>query len=131
MKKLLLLLLTATLFIGCSSDDDNEPTQDYTSFVVTNSSKEVALPNVVVGCLIDGKYEKIATIERLEANQTSEEIVINSSVKGIYFFSDFMGGIKINKEFAISQNKKNNIILSGDMQTVRITDKTDPTQYPH
>lgn len=130
MKKLLLILLIVPLFISCSSDDD-EQTQDYTSFVVTNQSSQVDLPNVTVGYLIDGKFKRITALGDIKANGKSEEYILSdNNIKGVYFFSDYAGVIRINKEFTIKKNAKNLFNLSGDIQTISVTDKTDPTQYP-
>ena len=89
MKKLSLLFLLPILLFSCSSDD-NEPKQDYTSFVVKNNSSTVELPNVVVGYLKDDKYVKITSLGNNKKKKQSKEFVIeDKSITSVYFFADY------------------------------------------
>lgn len=130
MKKVFLFLLVFPfMFIGCE-DDEKEPIQDYTSFVVINKS-EVSLPNVVAGYMAGDKYVKLASLGEIPGNDMSKEIIINdASVKSVYFFADYYQTIKINKEYKLKPNTKNTFTLSGDIETNGVNDKSDPTQYP-
>lgn len=130
MKQLLYILFAVTLFTACSSDDDNN-TQDYTSFTVSNGSSNIDLPNVVASYIVDGQYKLLTSFGDINKNSESKEFIIKSTgIKAIYFFSDYVGGIRINKAFQIKENTKNKFILTGDIETIQITDKSDPTQYP-
>lgn len=132
MKKFLAILLISTMFISCSSDD-NEPIQDYTSFSLENKSS-VDLPNVVIGYKIDGKYIKIADLGNINKGEISNEIrITNSSIKEIYVFfdySDYVAAIRADISFIVYENKLNKFVLPSGIKGIAITDKTDPTQYP-
>lgn len=130
MKQLLYILFAVTLFTACSSDDDNDA-QDYTSFTVANGSSNIDLTNVVAGYIVDGHYKLLTSFGDINKNSESKEFIIkNTGIKDIYFFSDYVGGIRINKAFQIKENTKNKFVLTGDIETIQITDKSDPTQYP-
>ncbi len=129
MKKYILLLLILPLFIACSSDD-NEETQDYTSFTIHNKS-DVYLPNVIIGYLVDGKYKKIVNLGDIRKDEISNEIKItNSSIKEIYLFCDYLGTIRADISFIISENKLNKFVLLSGIKGIAVKDKSDPLQYP-
>lgn len=130
MKKLLSFILLVTLFASCSSDD-NEPTQDYTSFVFEQTIDN-SLPNCVAGYKKDGKYFKLGNLGTLDKkNQQSPEIIINDqSINEVYFFSDHFGCIMTDHIFTLKANTKNVFKLLETYKGIQITDKTDPTQYP-
>lgn len=131
MKKLLSLLFILPLFMACSSDDDPKTSgQDYTSFVVANSSS-VDLPNCVAGYQKNGNWIKVAELGNLNKGQNSSEIRVNdASIKEIYIFTDYLSPRRIDKSFNIQVNKKNNFELTGSLSSTTITDKTDSSKYP-
>lgn len=131
MKQLLYILLGITLFTSCSSDDNNDaPAQDYTSLVfyqpVDNN-----LPNCVAAYKKDGKYIKLGNLGDLKKGVTSPEVRINdNSIREVYFFSDFLGGVRFDAVYSLKSNIKNMFTLASDTKGIPISDKTDPTQYP-
>ncbi len=130
MKQLLYLLFAVTLFTSCSSDDDPVISQDYTSFIVINSSS-VDLPNCIAGYEKDGSWIKVAELGTINKGVTTSEIRINdTSIKTIYIFTDYLSPRKLDKAFNIEPNKKNRVELSGGLSSVLVSDKKDSTQYP-
>lgn len=129
MKQLLTIILLFPLFIACSSDDDDN-TQDYTSFTVSNKSS-IDLPNVVIGYLNDGKYKKISTLGDLKKGETSIEVnITDNNISTLYLFTDYNNVVKADITFTLQKNKKNNFELPSGISGTSVTDKTDPTQYP-
>lgn len=130
MKKILIILLLLPLFISCSSDDDNTPTQDYTSFVVENKTS-IDMANVVVGYLIDGKYKKLASLGDLKKGAVSKEIrVEDSSIKSVYVFTDYNGTVRADITYNLKNNIKNILILPSGVKGIDASDKTNPEKYP-
>nr|DAM03171.1 MAG TPA: protein of unknown function (DUF4969) [Caudoviricetes sp.] len=129
MKKLLTLILLTALFMGCSSDDDNE-TQDYTSFTVMQNTIEIQ-PNTVVGYKKDGKYYKVADLGDLKKGVPSSEVKLtDNSITEIYVFTDYNGGVRLNIIFSLRNNLKNVFLIPESTGGIGFSDKTDPTQYP-
>lgn len=130
MKQLLYILLGITLFTACSSDDDNEPIQTYTSFVF-HQTVDNKLPNCVTAYKKDGKFYKIADLGELSKDKYSAEITVSDqSITEIYFFTDYLSTRRIDVIFKLQKSKKNIFDLTSAMTGVTITDKSDPTQYP-
>lgn len=130
MKKLFTLLLLTTLFISCSSDDYNEPIQDYTSFVFEQTAN-VDLPNCVAGYKKDGKYYKLGDLGDLSKGKQSKEIrVTDNSITEVYFFTDYNAVTRDNTVYTLQKNKKNIFKIVEGATGTGVTDKTDPTQYP-
>lgn len=140
MKKLLYILFAVCLFTACSSDDDDntEPKQTYTSFVVTNNFSGTA-KNIVVGYrLSDGTLKKVADVGDLESGKTSKEFNIDySTIKALSLFYDAVkadGTIgntsPIFLDKSIQENEKNVLELPKGFMTDQIADKNDPTEYP-
>lgn len=129
MKKLLYLLLILPLLASCSKDDDNEPTQDYTSFTITNSTR-VDMTNTVIGYIVDGKYKKLASLGDFNAGTTSSVIRIeDNSINKVFVFTDYNGTRMVNLDFVLTKNKKNIFDITADSNTTPV-DKTNPSQYP-
>lgn len=130
MKKLLSLLFLITLLISCSSDDDPKTSgQDYTSFVIKNSTT-VNMDNTVIGYLVDGKYKKLASLGDFKKGATSPEIrVEDKSITQIYVFTDYNDTRRIDVDFILKKNIKNIFEITSDSKTTKV-DKTDPTKYP-
>lgn len=131
MKKLSLLFLLPILFFSCSSDDnDNEPKQDYTSFVVSHN-EEVTLPNCIAAYKEGNEFLKIANLGELVKGKYSLEVRINNnSIKEIFIFSDYNNVIRFDDTYALKSGAKNNIVIKPHTKGILISDKTDPTQYP-
>lgn len=134
MKQLLYILLGITLFTSCSSDDDPvlpEPTQDYTSFTVVYNANVEKLPNCVVGYKKDGKYFKIASLGDLKKDIPSQEVKLtDNTITEIYIFTDYMNVIRFDDVYSLEKNKKNAITIKNGTGGIKVTDKTDETQYP-
>lgn len=129
MKKLLTFLLIFPFFISCSSDDD-EPAQDYTSFVVTIDATPT-FPNCVSAYKKNNIFYKLGDLGDLTKGKYSPEIHINDkSITEIYVFSDYMNIIRFDDIYRIDNNKKNVITIINGTAGIKVTDKTDPTQYP-
>ena len=139
MKKLLLLLFAATLFVSCSSDDD-EPTQEYTSLVVKNTPKGEC-KNVVAGYrLSDNTLREIANFGNIAAGETSKEITVDfTKVKEILLFTGELSSgtysdiliLTDYKKFPLKENTKNAYTMpENDFMERTNVNHTDPTQYP-
>lgn len=130
MKKLIYLLLIFPFLISCSSDE-NEPMQDYTSFVFVQTIDN-ELPNCIAAYKKDGKYIKLADLGTLKTkNQESSEIIVNErSISEIYFFTDLAGCVRFDAIYRLKPNIKNTFNLLENTKGIQVTDKTDPTQYP-
>jgi len=132
MKKLLYILFAVCLFTACSSDD-NEPTQDYTSFTVTINSSSV-FNDCVAGYKVDGKYKKLGDLGELTEGKTSPEIrLTDNSITEIYIFADLGGGtgvVRADATYTLEKFKKNIITVIKNTKGISVTDTTDPTQYP-
>lgn len=131
MKKLLYILFTITCFVACSSDDEPvEPKQDYTSFVVTIDASPT-FPNCVAGYKKDGKYYKLGDLGDLTKGKYSPEIRINdNSINEIYIFSDYMNVVRVDAIYKLKLNAKNTITIANGTGGIKVTNKSDPTQYP-
>lgn len=130
MKKILTLLLLATFFMGCSSDDDKGDTPR-TSFIVSIFDSFEHTKCVAGYKLSDGTYKKIADLGSLWRGDFSKEIFISDeNIKDIYIFSDYSGEtLRFNTVFTLTKNTKNTIIVT-DLSSTKVTDKTDSKQYP-
>ncbi|MDU1904561.1 MAG: hypothetical protein E6772_07235 [Dysgonomonas sp.] len=88
MRNLVLLLLSITLFVSCSDDDDDN-IQDFTSFVFY-TTEDLKFPNCIAAYKKDGNYYKIGELGTLEKDKQSSEIrVTDNTIKEIYLFSDY------------------------------------------
>lgn len=129
MKQLLFFLIILPLFVACSSDED-EPTQDYTSFVVTIDATPT-FPNCVAAYQKDNKFYKLGDLGDLTKGKYSTEIRINdNSITEIYVFSDYLNVIRFDAIYRLEKNKKNTIVVAYGTGGIRVTNKSDPTQYP-
>lgn len=129
MKQLLTILLLFPLFIACSSDDDDN-TQDYTSFTVMHNAN-VELTNSIAGYKKDGKYYKISDLGNLKKGVPSSEIKLtDNSITEIYIFTDYAGTRMFKDPYVLKPYTKNNIIIPSDASGTPIADRSDPAQYP-
>lgn len=133
MKKLSLLFLLPILFFSCSSDDnDNEPKQDYTSFVFMHN-EPITLNFCVVAYLDkNNHFIKIADLGTLKQNIPSKEVVVeNESIREIYLFQ--IGedkAIRTDAVFTLKKSKKNTFEITKDTRGIEIEDMKDSTQCP-
>jgi hypothetical protein len=133
MKKLFTLILLATLFVSCSSDDDDngEPKQDYTSFVFVSESISEMKSCVVGYKLSDNTYKKIADLGDFTKGVESKEIKItDNAIKEVYFFTYMGGTYRVRDAFKLEENKKNIFKLTPDLYGVEVSSILDPYQYP-
>ncbi|MEN9919691.1 MAG: hypothetical protein RL662_2127 [Bacteroidota bacterium] len=142
MKKLFILLLLP-LFIACSSDDNElDPAgqkQDYTSFVIENTSKGDC-KNLVAGYrLADNTLKKIENFGALKAGATSKEIKVDfSQVKEVLLFEGELSDkiysnilILTNyKDFKLKENTKNIYTMPTTQTQLTSIKHSDATQYP-
>lgn len=128
---LLPIILFFSIFISCSSDNDDDMNeQDFTSFVVTIDATPI-FPNCVAAYKKDGKYHKLGDLGDLTKGKYSPEIRVNdNSITSIYIFSDYNGIIRFDDTYNITKNIKNNITIANGTKGIGISDKSDPTQYP-
>ena len=130
MKKLLTLLLLLPLLFACGSDDDDN-TQDYTSFTVMQNAIENQQNTVVGYKLADNTYKKIADLGDLKKGVASKEVKLtDNTIADIYIFTDYNNGVRLAKTFKLTKSTKNNIEIPNEIGGIGFTDKTDPTQYP-
>lgn len=135
MKNLLYLLLfgLSLTLTNCSSDNDMEEEQDYTSFVFTINANEM-FKDCVAGYKKDGKYKKIADLGDLNKGKYSPEIIVaDNTITEIYIWGDWggvSGVVRLDAVYKLSKNQKNIISPTNDTKGIYINDKSDPTQYP-
>lgn len=129
MKNLLYILFAVTLFISCSSDDDNTPSQEYTSFVVANDS-DIDLPNCVVGYKSNDKWIKVASLGDLKQGATSSEIKLPQYInQDFYVFTDYISPRRIDIAFKVRENYKSVFsLIKGSYATT--VDKNNNSEYP-
>lgn len=130
MKQLLYILFATILFTSCSSDDPKFEGQDYTSFTVVHN-ENITLWNTVAAYKKDGKYYKIATLGDLKQGIPSEEVKItDTSVSEIYLFTDYSGTGRFDATYKLKNYIKNSIVIDRNTGGVKVTDTSDPAQYP-
>lgn len=126
MKKLLLLLILPLLF-ACSSKDEVEPNQDYTSVTLFT---RVEMRFCFLATKKGDNFIKLIDIGTPKMHTESEEYTIPSNTQDVYVF---WTGSGINRTVGqrVKQMTKNKIeVISGETEIIKITDSTDPTQYP-
>ena len=130
MKKLSLLFLLPILLFSCSSDD-NEPKQDYTSFVFMQPYIDIQ-SNVVIGYKNEASiYVKVADLGDLKKGVYSNEIRVNKNISELCLFSDHpYPTFRLDTSFKLTKNIKNIFIPEEKTKGIEVKDKKDPTQYP-
>lgn len=142
MKTLLYILFSVCILTACSSDNNNEEieqSQDYTSFVIENTSKGDC-KNLVAGYkLNDNTLKRIESFGALKAGATSKEVVVDySKVKEILLFEgELSDGLYSDililtnyKKFVLEENKKNAYTMPTTQTQLTHIKHSDPTQYP-
>ena len=129
MKKLLTITLLATLFVGCSSDDDDQ-TQDYTSFVVTIETSN-QLKNCVAGYYTtDGLCKKLGDLGELTQGIYSPEIRVNiDTLTRVYIFTNTVTPLRIIQSYPIEKNIKN--IITVRSAPTKQVDPNSIYEWPH
>lgn len=139
MKKLSLLLLLPFFMLFACSDDNNEeiePKQDYTSFVVTNEKNETTTKGCVIGYKDGNTWVRIATLGDIVGNKESKETRVNfDNVKEVSLFIDYTGTDYTNSAvvvmtYTLEKNKKNILKIPYMYDGANIVKKDDPTKYP-
>lgn len=127
MKKLLLFILFATIFISCSKDDDKEETSFIFHQAVDNN-----LTNCISAYKKDGKYYKLADLGDLSKGKYSQEIKVNdNSITEVYFFTgDNNRAVRFDTVYTLKKNVKNIFDFTDMIIGIGINDITDPSQYP-
>lgn len=128
MKKLLLLILILPFFISCSDDENEDPTQDYTSLILNFDKPEHDI--VIIAHLKDGIYYRIKSFTVIPMTKTEEIIINDNLIDNIYIFSvwgDYY--YKSTTPLTINYHKKNEYKISTIKKSI-VTDRDDPTQYP-
>ncbi len=136
MKQILILILTLPLFIACSNDKEDEPTQDYTSFTFVYHADVISFPNCVVGYKVGDEYKKLAELGDLAKDIPSKEVIVDDeSIEEIYLFTDYTAsifyvGVRFDDIYTIKKNKKNEFLIKEDTRGIPFTDKNNPLEYP-
>lgn len=130
MKKLLALLLILPLFAACS-DDKDEPSQDYTSFVFY-TNENVKFGNCVAAYLDkNNDYRRIAEVGNFTLNSPSKEIrITDESVSEIYLFTGSNIKSRLDAVYKLKQKKKNSFEIIQGTKGLEVFDETDSKQYP-
>lgn len=128
MKKLLTLILLTTLFISCDNDED---TQEYTSFVF-HQTVDNNLTNCIASYKKDGKYYKLGDLGDLFKNKYSPEIIIkDTSITEIYFFTgENNRAVRFDTVYTLKKNIKNVFDFTDMIIGIGINDINDPSEYP-
>ncbi len=128
MKKFLLLLLLP-LFFACSSDkkDEVEPKQDYTSVTLFT---RVEMRFSFLATKEGDNFIKLVDIGTPKMHTESKEYIIPNDVQDIYIFWTGSGINRTSGQRIIQMTKNKIEVISGKTEVVKITDSTDPTQYP-
>lgn len=124
MKKLLYTLLFITLAMtACSSDDDNEPTQDYTSFVVTIDTSN-KLKNCVAGYYTkNGDCKKLGDLGELTRGVYSPEIRVNiDTLTRVYIFTNTTMPLRFKNPYILEKNKKNTITVANQTSGIGVNE---------
>ncbi len=110
--------------------DPQAKEQDYTSFVFYQD-EAVYLNNCVAGYFDeDGYCWSLGNLGDISKGEYSNEIVVaDSSVRSVYFFTDYAGTRMFKKEFQLIQNMKNVFFLTADIRGEEV-DKDNPMKYP-
>lgn len=129
------ILLIFAIFSCTSNDENMEEEQDYTSFVVTVDSKvpeSIVFTNSVAAYMKNGEYHVIKLLGDISSSKPSAEIIIkDGSIDNIYIFSDYNNGIRFDVTFKVRQKYKNMFEIADGTKGILVSDKSDPTQYPH
>lgn len=120
MKKILYILFAICLFTACSSDDDSEQTQNYTSFIVTIETSN-KLKNCVAGYYTsDGLCKKLGDLGELTRGVYSPEIRVNiDTLTQVYVFTNTTKPLRFEKPYILTKNIKN--ILKVDINNSGIS----------
>lgn len=110
--------------------DPEAEEQDYTSFVFYQD-EDVYLNNCVAGYFDeDGYCWSLGDLGDISKGEYSNEIVVtDSSIRSVYFFTDYAGTRMFKKEFKLIQNVKNVFYLTADIRGEEV-DKNNPMKYP-
>lgn len=135
MKKLLTLIILATLLISCSSDDDKD---DIVKTTVTIENKSGEAFNFLLAYKDGNIYKHIGNLQLIDRNQISQKISIdNISISEIYVFNDF-GKIITEKDslwrkfdtvYQVVPSIDNKFIINPTTK-MKLVDITDNTQFP-
>ena len=120
MKKLLLLLFAATLFVSCSSDDD-EPTQDYTSFTI--KTQGIMIYNCKAGFYdSNNNFVEVANVGDVIQDTTTEEFIVNDTVTQFYLYGliDPFYVFRLKNPIILKKNEKNNIFIPYPLEFIII-----------
>jgi len=114
MKKYLYLLLVLPFFLNCS-DDDNEETQDYTSYIIKAPNTDVFLSAMTGYYNEDGKCILIDSIGDINAEIDSKEFILHEYYNEIYLFYKLadVRYTKLENSLYLTKNKQNKLILKG------------------
>jgi hypothetical protein len=135
MKKLTLLLFASFALLACSRDD-NEPTQDYTSFTLkwVGGNSDI-FSNYKTGYFDEeGKCILLFEHEQLLEGVETKEYVMPVYAEKIYLFYDlaYPRSLRLEEGFLVQKNKKNRIIVPDKNNTRGLAvDRDDKFQYPH
>lgn len=128
MKKFALLFLLPLFLFSCGGDEVDE--QGYTSFIVTIDATP-EFPNCVAAYKKEDKFYKLGNLGTLTKGKYSPEITVTKEdVTEVYIFTDYNSVIRFDDVYRIKNNTKNTIVIKYATKGIRVTDKSDPTQYP-
>lgn len=138
MKKLLTLLLLATLFVSCSSDDDNESRQEIKITKITVENKSGIDQNCILSYKKENTYKKVSSI-LLRSGSIGSVSIENLQHSDLYIFTDYASFSldgkdywrKIDTTYKININKENIIqIPELNLGNLIAVDISDNTQFP-
>ncbi|GHV44156.1 hypothetical protein FACS1894180_5160 [Bacteroidia bacterium] len=137
MKKLLILYAFILVLVGCGKDEP-KPKMDHnirtnTTVVIINN-RAIGFVNVFVAKKTENSFKKLTRPTSIWIDEKTPEMeILDNSITEVYLFRDRADGAATGRSkypIIIKPKYLNEIIMDDNFETVHISDKNDPAQYP-